>query len=350
MCIIAIKPAGIAMPNDTLIENMWHNNHDGAGFMYALDGKVHIEKGFMKLEDLKNALARVHKQVDLLNSPVIMHFRITTHGETIPANTHPFPITSSPGILQKLKCTTQLAVAHNGIIDSVVPRKDFSDTMEYVASQLAPLYQGVPDFLDNKHLMEMVDNAVASKLAFLTGDGRIYTIGQFNEKDGIKYSNYSYESYKYSFSSAYKGGAWTDSYLYDDAYGYEYRSRYMQTIFPETGDYLTDDRGKYVGLGVDLSNDYAVDEDGHVYKYDDSFFSFVEMAGYRAWDCTGCPLLADLDSEFTSLEWVYVDSPTSTPPWDAEISSTSKKSKKSKKKALKLSAETLKTIEDYTNA
>ena len=47
MCIIAAKPAGVAMPSAEKIENMWNRNSDGAGIMYAVDNKVHIEKGFM---------------------------------------------------------------------------------------------------------------------------------------------------------------------------------------------------------------------------------------------------------------------------------------------------------------
>jgi len=58
MCIIAIKQAGISMPATKTIENMWHNNPDGAGFMYAKAGSVFIEKGFMKLKSLKVALKR----------------------------------------------------------------------------------------------------------------------------------------------------------------------------------------------------------------------------------------------------------------------------------------------------
>ena len=49
MCIIAVKPAGIKMPERDQIEIMWHNNPDGAGIMYSLNGKVYIEKGFMSL-------------------------------------------------------------------------------------------------------------------------------------------------------------------------------------------------------------------------------------------------------------------------------------------------------------
>ena len=93
MCIIAIKPAGIKMPATTTIENMWYNNNDGAGFMYAAKGTVLIEKGFMTLEKFKAALNRLEKSIDTTSTPIILHFRITTHGGTSPGNTHPFPVT-----------------------------------------------------------------------------------------------------------------------------------------------------------------------------------------------------------------------------------------------------------------
>ena len=38
MCIIAAKPAGVNMPDDKILENMWNRNDDGAGFMYAVAG------------------------------------------------------------------------------------------------------------------------------------------------------------------------------------------------------------------------------------------------------------------------------------------------------------------------
>ena len=100
MCIIAIKPAGITMPATTTIENMWYNNRDGAGFMYATGGTVHIEKGFMKLKSLKTALKRLETSIDVVNTPIVLHFRITTHGGTAAENCHPFPVSEKLPLLQ----------------------------------------------------------------------------------------------------------------------------------------------------------------------------------------------------------------------------------------------------------
>src|SRR5690606_4790814 len=130
MCIIAIKPAGIKMPATETIENMWHNNPDGAGIMYAIGGTVHIEKGFMTLKDFKKALKRLEKTVNVTSTPIVLHFRITTHGGTSPGNCHPFPVTEKLPLLQMTKCKAPLAVAHNGIIDIKPSQKNISDTIE----------------------------------------------------------------------------------------------------------------------------------------------------------------------------------------------------------------------------
>lgn len=42
MCIIAAKPAGVEMPSDEILRTMWNNNNDGACFMWAANGRVHI--------------------------------------------------------------------------------------------------------------------------------------------------------------------------------------------------------------------------------------------------------------------------------------------------------------------
>lgn len=192
MCIIAIKPAGVSFPDDDRITTMWINNPDGAGFMYAKDGRVHIEKGFMELPHLLERLAKVRKDIDATETPFVLHFRITTHGGTKPANCHPFPISENVAVLQKLVMHTDMGVAHNGIID-IRPRADISDTMEYIVSQLAVIKSIDKRFLHKRKFMRLIENAIGSKMAFLTGDGEIKTIGRFETAaDGMRYSNTSY--------------------------------------------------------------------------------------------------------------------------------------------------------------
>ena len=255
MCIIAIKQAGIEMPAITTIENMWYNNRDGAGFMYAKNGNVHIEKGFMTLEDFKKALKRLEKTIDVVNTPIVLHCRITTHGGTTPGNCHPFPVTEKLPLLQMIKCKTPLAVAHNGIIDIKPSQKNISDTMEYIMTQLAPLYQLKKDFYKQPAGKKLIYNAIKSKMVFLDGNGRIETIGDFiTGKDGILYSNTSYKAR----TIYYDWDIWED-----------YASQWYESEHGKYLSWLTEEDGYILSDGTLISADYYLtDRQGNLYQYD----------------------------------------------------------------------------------
>ena len=243
------------MPATATIENMWHNNDDGAGFMYAANGTVHIEKGFMTLKDCKKALKRLEKTIDTTKTPIILHFRITTHGGTSPGNCHPFPVTEKLPLLQMTKCKAPLAVAHNGMIGIEPSRKNISDTMEYILTQLAPLYQLKKDFYRQPAGKKLVYNAIKSKMAFLDGTGRIETVGDFiTGDDGILYSNASYKAR----TVYYNWDIWEDYSLqwYESKQG-----KYMT--------WLTEEDGYILSNGTLLSADYYLtDREGNLYQYD----------------------------------------------------------------------------------
>lgn len=255
MCIIAIKPAGVKMPAAATIENMWYNNRDGAGFMYAKDGNVHIEKGFMTLKDFKKALERLEKTIDVVNTPIVLHCRITTHGGTTPGNCHPFPVTEKLPLLRMTKCKAPLAVAHNGIIDIKPSQEDISDTMEYIMTQLAPLYQLKKDFYKQPAGKKLIYNFIRSKMVFLDGTGRIETIGDFiTGKDGILYSNASYKARTIYFN-------W-------DVWG-DYSSQWYGSKHGKYLSWLTEDDGYIVSNGTLISADYYLtDRQGNLYQYD----------------------------------------------------------------------------------
>ena len=255
MCIIAVKPAGVKMPATKTIENCWFNNRDGAGLMYATGGTVYIEKGFMKLKSLKVALKQLEKKVDIVNTPVILHFRITTSGGTSPENCHPFPVAEKLPLLQMRKSKAPLAVAHNGIIDIKPSREDISDTMEYIISQLTPLYQLKKDFYKHEAGKKLVYNAIKSKMAFLDGEGRIETIGDFiKDKDGLLYSNTSYKAR----TIYYDWDIWED-----------YASQWYESKHGKYLSWLTEEDGYILSNGDLISADYYLtDEEGNLYQYD----------------------------------------------------------------------------------
>jgi hypothetical protein len=127
MCIAMYKKEGMVLTEDTL-QNCWDNNPHGAGFMFAENGKLYVHKGFMTFDEFKVAYEpHKHKQC-------VLHFRIRTHGESNPENTHPFVVDEN------------LALVHNGIISNVVCdiNKSMSDTWHFTEKYmkaLAPLWR-----------------------------------------------------------------------------------------------------------------------------------------------------------------------------------------------------------------
>ena len=54
MCIAILKQGDVELYESTL-QNCWNANDDGAGFMYAEKGKLHIQKGFFTFEEFMEA-------------------------------------------------------------------------------------------------------------------------------------------------------------------------------------------------------------------------------------------------------------------------------------------------------
>lgn len=304
MCIIAAKPAGVAMPKDEYIRNMWDGNRDGAGIMYVLNGKVRIEKGFMKYKAFTEALERITKLVDPVKTPIVMHFRITTHGGTKPENTHPFPITDNIGSLCKRVNSADIGVAHNGIIH-IQPRKGISDTMEYIASQLAPLKRALPRFYENPHAMQMIENAIGSKMAFLTKEGRLYTVGNFVEDEGVLYSNTSYEGLKYSFRNLYGGWDWEEDKEWF-AYATGKTSKPSTASSPVViGDTLNVDALMWLDVSDMVrfpdgdmmeGTEFLIDSGNHVYWYDYEQDAAILVDGASALNENLMPVRFDYES------------------------------------------------------
>lgn len=190
MCIIAIKKSGLKMFNEEQLRVMFENNPDGAGFMYydADIKKVVIKKGFMTLNSLYKALS----DRDYTNTNVVLHFRIGTSGKFDELNCHPFPIYQP----NKLECTTNLAMAHNGILRGYIPPKkyDINDTQYFIQIVLRWLKKGFIYDADKMYLIEQLIDS--NKLAFLDDKNNIKLVGDFIEDGGYIYSNSSYKEFK----------------------------------------------------------------------------------------------------------------------------------------------------------
>lgn len=194
MCIIAVSKKGCKQPTLEQIKNMYDNNPDGAGFMYASGGVVHIEKGFMTMQSFLNAV-KAHKFT--ADDAVIYHFRISTQAGIKQSMTHPFPLTAHKEYCEKLNCIASVGVAHNGIIRMTSDAKEtrFSDTVLFITDYMTKLVRKTEDLRDTA-ILNMIDHLTNSKWALMDGNGDIVTVGHFEKvKGGLLFSNNTYKPF-----------------------------------------------------------------------------------------------------------------------------------------------------------
>ena len=179
MCIAIFLPPKLIIPDDHLHQS-WIANSDGAGFAYAANGKVMVQKGFMLYKEFLAAFSASRDKHKL--SPFIIHFRIRSQGDRSEDNTHPFNI---PGG----------ALIHNGTIDGTGSEylKGPSDTKlfseKFGASLTFPIVSG-----NKKEFEEALDY---NKVVMLYDDGKhvILNEGKGYWVDDVWYSNRSFQNY-----------------------------------------------------------------------------------------------------------------------------------------------------------
>lgn len=193
MCILVIKPSGIQMPKKEILENCFYNNEDGAGFAYADGRKLFLSKGHMTFDKFYEAL---ESRGDLTKYPVMLHFRIATHGTVRAENTHPFNVIDG------------VVAAHNGIL-SIKPVGDMTDSETFFKYICAPVIKHTG--IKSKELESVVTHIIeTSKVAFLDDKGALAMFGKFETENGVYYSNTTYKSYygRYGgYSTVYKHGS-----------------------------------------------------------------------------------------------------------------------------------------------
>ena len=180
MCIIIANKKGI-LSKQTLKE-CWNNNRDGGGLAYVENGIIKTYHSLKSFNGLYNKYTHIKKQFGD-NKKVLLHFRITSAGETNKINLHPFNVNEN------------LVFAHNGTIYQFTKDKKLSDTIlfnEYMLKQLPK------DFYKNSAIKDLIEVYIEhSKLVFLDNMDKFYI---FNDSYGIEdggnwYSNSSYKPY-----------------------------------------------------------------------------------------------------------------------------------------------------------
>lgn len=192
MCIIVAKPAGVDLPTEEILDNCYTSNRDGIGFAFNKPGGTPIiSKGFA---NVKKLLKMFHVFNISKEDNVLLHFRTATHGKKDQGNCHPFPLTMDLKEMRELHLSCDVAVTHNGVFGSMKVSDTYSDTMKFIGTILAS-----PEIianLDSKPVCELIRGYCghSSKLAFLRPQG-INRIGDFEESEGIFYSNAQYKSW-----------------------------------------------------------------------------------------------------------------------------------------------------------
>lgn len=178
MCIAILTLADQHLDRETFFR-CWESNSHGAGIAYS-NGKEMVVAKELRSKEKFWALYKRHREANP-SVPMLVHFRIRTHGERDIVSTQPIQINQN------------LAYIHNGVISGVPDHKKYSDTVMFKRLILSRLPNGFHLNVAHKALIEKFVGW--SKLIFLDVKNRWSII---NEKqgdwvDGIWYSNSGYK-------------------------------------------------------------------------------------------------------------------------------------------------------------
>lgn len=196
MCVILVKERGIELPTKDVLESCWKRNPDGAGFMFNDCDKVVIMKGFMTFEEFYLRLQTANEFYHLKEKGLVIHFRIATSGLKDKGNCHPYPISNDNLDLRKSFITTELDIAHNGIIRSYNGKdKILNDTQLFIKNDLFELNSLDKKFYKNVIFQSMIERLIdGSRLVFLNEKGEIIKLGNWFRDGNYYFSNLNHVS------------------------------------------------------------------------------------------------------------------------------------------------------------
>ena len=176
MCLAIYKPARAVIPVHHL-ENGYEGNPMGCGFCWPDGGKVKIVKG---MYSFKEFLA-LYKDIEARGTPMLIHFRMATHGGKNEFNCHPFSMANE-----------KFALIHNGVIPIATSKdssgREMSDTHTFAALVMEPmLHAGInPKKPAFRFLVEQtVGNG--NKICVMNAEGEvmIYNMSQGDFEDAV---------------------------------------------------------------------------------------------------------------------------------------------------------------------
>lgn len=230
MCI-AILNNGVKLSKQEL-ENCWLSNDDGAGMLFIENEKLVVckypnedpyGKAGKSFDEFYTDYLEVYENSSKANKPVVLHFRIATHGFS-DAYLHPFLVSDNVGLV------------HNGII-SGYGTKDISDTAEFAqeigtlpASMLKDL-----SFLDVEFVFNSIYNIIGdhNKVVFMDKNGDFEIL---NEDKGHWVGNNWFSNDSYKSLVKYHGNVAKGTAFYD----YEVDEDYDKYTWATNKPYITD--------------------------------------------------------------------------------------------------------------
>lgn len=280
MCVIAYKPLNVAFPEEKILKNCFENNSDGAGFMYAFNGNVHIQKGYETFEKFYDALNKA-REITGDKVPYVMHFRIATQGYE-KTMTHPFPLSTNMKKLYRLRFDCNIGVAHNGILEITSDgSKTYSDTMLFITDYLSLIIRKYKWYEDDR-TKQLIENLITgSRLAILDKNGHCELMGKgWEESNNVYYSNSSYarEPYNWDFC---KKGSWNDAWWDDGYYLKRSFTNAKKTVYKQPIGFKPESKKK----------DKVVKKDPYYKNYSPNTGKYYFSTG-------GCPAVLDNDNSY----------------------------------------------------
>lgn len=168
MCIIVVKCKGADFaPKETIARCMETNPH-GFSVAWNADGKVHTFRT-MNPSEMMTRYEELVATLDPLQTSMLFHARIATHGSHRVENTHCFTY-GEPA---------ELAFCHNGVLHNIQNRDDLTDSETYFRDFFIPAMEGCGSefaFKMSKALISSSNN----KFAFLDKDGKVTLVYGIN--------------------------------------------------------------------------------------------------------------------------------------------------------------------------
>lgn len=183
MCVISLStPDSTERISTERFVEMSKTNPDGMGIAWVEDGEIKVWRSMFNLDSL---ILRYDHAWEI-GSPILCHFRITTHGATDLGNCHPFFVPNH-----------SVVMAHNGTINNMLDKRTKtgpSDTKLFIRQILAHLPRR---FWLHETILHLIEERVnSSRLVFLDASGNYRIVNEKNigwwDKNGHWYSNRSF--------------------------------------------------------------------------------------------------------------------------------------------------------------